>query len=269
MYLFSDFIAWLLRAVIKYRVKVVKANLERCFPDKSPEEITAYTKAFYLNLADITLESIKGNSLSAKELVKRYQYKNPEKLREYAEKNIDLLLISSHYTNWEWMSLVWASQMKAKSHAIYKPLSNKPLDNFLKRIREKKGMDMLDMHDAGKTIKEIRGKGGPNIFIFISDQSPAAIHKAHWVDFFGIKTAFLHGLSQFAKVFNLPVFYYDVQRVKRGYYEVSFKLLTDEPRILQSEEITALFAQNLEAVIRKYPPTWLWSHKRWKHVFRD
>ena len=269
MYLFSDFVAWFLRVVIKYRVKVVKSNLERCFPEKSEEEIQAYIRAFYINLSDITLESIKGNSMSANELLKRYKYNNPELLRAYAEKNIDLLLISSHYTNWEWMSLVWAAQMKAKSYAVYKPLSNKPLDNFLKRIREKMGMDMIDMNDAGKTIKDIRAKGGPSIFIFISDQSPAAVHKAHWVDFFNTKTAFIHGLSQFARIFNLPVFFYDVQRVKRGYYEVNFSLLTEEPKNLRNEEITALYAQKLEAVIKNYPPNWLWSHKRWKHKFQS
>ena len=267
MYKISDFVAWLLRVVIKYRVHVVRSNIEMCFPERSWEEIDEIVKACYLNLADITLESIKGNSMSASDFNERYTYKNPELINAYADKNIDLILISSHYTNWEWMSLAWKLKLKAHSYALYKPLSNKVLDNYLKKIRERMGMPMIDMNGAGATIKEIRSAYSPNAFIFIADQSPGSIHKAHWVDFFNIKTAFIHGPSQFTRVLNLPLIFYYTKRLKRGYYEVEFTLLAEEPKQLGALEITQIFAKKLEEVIRSYPPDWLWSHKRWKHKY--
>lgn len=267
MYKISDFVAWFLRSVIKYRYQVVKSNIELCFPEKDQEEIERIIKACYRNLSDITLESIKGNSMSAKEFNARYTYKNPELINDYADKHIDIILISPHYTNWEWMSLAWKLKLKAKSYALYKPLSNKVLDEYLKKIRERMGMDMIDMHGAGASIKEIRANYTPNAFIFIADQSPAAVHKAHWVDFFNVKTAFIHGPSQFTRVLNLPLIFYYTKRIRRGYYEVEFSLLSEEPKLLKAEEITQLFATKLEEIIRTYPPDWLWSHKRWKHKF--
>jgi len=65
-------------------------------------------------------------------------------------------------------------------------------------------------------------------------------------------------------LYNLPVFYIDIQRVKRGFYEVKLSLLSDEPRELSEGEITRKYAQKLEEIIIKKPQDWLWSHRRWK-----
>jgi KDO2-lipid IV(A) lauroyltransferase len=97
-----------------------------------------------------------------------------------------------------------------------------------------------------------------------ADQSPRNKEKAVWVDFLGRDTAFLHGPEKYASLYNYPVFYADIKRVKRGYYTLNLSILADDPASLNEGEITKRFAAKLESIIREDPGNWLWSHKRWK-----
>ena len=67
-----------------------------------------------------------------------------------------------------------------------------------------------------------------------------------------------------ANTYNLPVIYYTVNKVQRGYYELEFKLLCSEPLSLPYGELTEKYVNFLEKDILKEPSQWIWSHKRWK-----
>lgn len=56
----------------------------------------------------------------------------------------------------------------------------------------------------------------------------------------------------------------DIQRVARGYYEVSLEELTDGTENLSEGVLTERYMQKLETIIKVKPNDWLWSHKRWK-----
>jgi KDO2-lipid IV(A) lauroyltransferase len=78
MYAFSDVIYFLLYYVAGYRRKVVLDNLSSSFPEKSAAQINRLMKKFYHHLCDISLESLKGFTMSPEELVKRHHILNPE-----------------------------------------------------------------------------------------------------------------------------------------------------------------------------------------------
>ena len=65
---------------------------------------------------------------------------------------------------------------------------------------------------------------------------------------------------------NNVVFYVDIQRPRRGYYTITFRLITDEPNRLPEFEITRRFFQMLEESIRRDPVPYLWTHNRWKRT---
>ena len=100
-------------------------------------------------------------------------------------------------------------------------------------------------------------------YAFISDQSTWS-DKAHWVTFLGQDTACPPGVDKYARALNAPVFYLNTQRVKRGYYEVTFELIAENPASLPAEEVTKRFMARLETLLHEKPEDWLWSHKRWK-----
>mgnify|MGYP006406595069 FL=1 len=58
-YKISDGVYLLLYYVIGYRKKMVLANLKRCFPEKSEEELLLIRKKFYKHMCDLFLEMIK------------------------------------------------------------------------------------------------------------------------------------------------------------------------------------------------------------------
>ena len=68
-----------------------------------------------------------------------------------------------------------------------------------------------------------------------------------------------------AKKYNIPVLYYEVNKVKRGFYEVTFRHITDTPNDTQHGEIVEKYVRMLEQTIKQQPEYWLWSHRRWKH----
>ncbi len=59
LYCISDALAWLLHSVVRYRRKVVDANLRSSFPDKTDAEIRLITRRFYRFLSDYFMETVK------------------------------------------------------------------------------------------------------------------------------------------------------------------------------------------------------------------
>ena len=78
-------------------------------------------------------------------------------------------------------------------------------------------------------------------------------------------TAILTGPERIARKLNLPVIFLDTQKVKRGYYTVDMKLITENPKETPENYITERYARLLEKMILRDPAYWLWTHKRWKH----
>ena len=52
--------------------------------------------------------------------------------------------------------------------------------------------------------------------------------------------------------------------MKRGFYELEFKLICEEPLSLEYGGITEKYVHFLEKDILNNPSQWIWSHKRWK-----
>lgn len=263
LYAFSDFMRFILYRIIGYRKKVVKDNLKRCFPDLSSSEMEKVVNLSYKNLTDLIIEGIKGFTISKKEVYKRYKILNPEILDPFQEKGKSVILVLGHYGNWEWGGLSAPIYFHYKEFiTFYKPLSNSYIDRYIKKNRSRTGGRMSPIHKTAITFKQFVDK--PSIFVLVADQSPSNVKKSIWVSFLGQPTAFLHGPEKYATDYNLPVVFVDVQRVKRGYYEIKLNILSENPMNMAPNEITTLYAKKLEEVILKKPENWLWSHKRWK-----
>lgn len=262
LFIFSDFLAFLLMRVFKYRKVVIQENLRRSYPDLGEEEIRRLVKKFYLNLSDITLEGIKAFTMSKKQVVARYKVLNPEILYPYLEAGQGVICTTGHYGNWEWGALSPPLQLPFKFIAFYKPLKNLRFDRFVRKNRSRFGTYLSPIRETTKSFDDNRGL--PVIYLMAADQSPSNRQAAYWVNFLGRDTAFLHGPEKHARTNNYPVFFVSIHRVKRGFYELELTLLVEDPSKLANGEITRLYAEKLESIIGKDPSNWLWSHKRWK-----
>ena len=264
VYLISDILRFVLFDLFGYRKKVIFKNLSICFPEKSEKEIKKIARAFYKNFSDILIESIKGFTMSEQEMLKRYKVINAPVLDKYYDAGKSVISLAAHYTNWEW-GIGIGLETKHKANTIYKPLSNKHLNNYLKKKRERFGMTLISTQQTGRAFIKT---SEPISVLLIADQSPSpdTFSNALWVDFFGQETHCIHGPEAFSKKMNLPVVFYKYNRVKRGFYTLEIIELTDIANELENGVLTKQYMGLLENIIRENPGNWLWSHKRWKYI---
>jgi len=262
LYIFSDFIRIILYHIVGYRKVVISQNLIKTFPHLCKDELRKIVGSTYKNLTDILIEGIKSFTMSRAQINKRHHILNPEILNPYFEQGKSIIAVTGHYANWEWGSLSAGLQTNYKVVAFYKPLSNKWIDKFLRWSRSRFGTSLASIYETSKTFEKYQST--KTIYVMAADQSPANAEKAYWVNFLGRDTAFLHGPEKHAVNNNYPVFYVDIQRVKRGYYQLELSCLVENPQNTTEGEITGKFAKRLETSIKNDPGNWLWSHRRWK-----
>jgi KDO2-lipid IV(A) lauroyltransferase len=263
LYIFSDLMYILLFYIVSYRRKVVKANLSSSFPEKDEQEIYLLTKKYYHHLCDISLESLKGFSMSPGEIVRRHYILNPELADYYFERGLSVITVPGHYNNWEWGAMSPGLQLKYPIVGFYKPMSNKLVDAFVRNHRARFNTRLAGLRDTASTFCELETL--PHAYIMAADQCPSNRKECYWIQFLHHDTAWLHGPEKYARKYNIPVIYVDIQKIKRGFYELKLIVLAENPATLPDGEITRLYAKHLEKTILHEPAYWLWSHKRWKY----
>lgn len=262
LYLVSDVLYLIVGKLIKYRKPLITKNLKNSFPEKNENEIKNIQRFFYKHFLDLIVESLKGFTISKKEINRKIKLKNPDLVNEMAQKSQNIILIGGHYNNWEMSAQKMPLECEHELFAIYKPLSNKFFDKKIKNSREKFGLRMISMKETKNYFQKNNEK--PRAIIFGSDQSPSSTKNAHWLNFLNQESGFLFGAEKYAKEFNWPVVYVSIQKIQRGTYEVSFQLITEKPKEEPNGKIIQDFANLLEIDINRNPPYWLWTHNRWK-----
>lgn len=263
LYLFSDIIYLILYYIVGYRKKVVMKNLCNSFPEKSNKEHNAIAKEYYKHMADLFVEIIKYGNISKKEINKRCRLVNPEFLKENDIENRSVICVIAHYGNWEWVTHI-SSEINHTVLAVYKPLHNKTMDGYFKKIREKFGQKTVPMKSVLRTLVAHSNKGDVIAVGLVSDQIPVFTKQAHWMPFLNQDTSVFLGAEKIAKMNNLPILFIKVNKVKRGYYEMRFELVEENPRNTPKFEITERYTHMIEQMIKDAPPYWMWSHNRWK-----
>lgn len=263
-YKLSDFLSFFLYHVVRYRRRVVYRNLKLCFPEKQDKEIREIARKTYTNLSDLMVEAIKGFSMDFEDISKRYRIVNPEILNPYYDQGKSVIIFLNHFGNWEWARFCSKLGFRYNIIVFYKPLTNKYNDQFLRETRVDMGMGMVSFYDIQKTLDELKNER--YMYILVGDQNPSNLKKAIRAKFFGIDTACVHGPEKYAVQTGYPVIFANVQRVKRGCYELTAKLLFEDARGTAPGEVTQVYMNELESMIRSAPQNWLWSHKRWKEL---
>ena len=266
-YVLSDLLFWLLYGVVGYRKAVIRKNLRESFPEKSEEELRKIARGYYHFFCDYIVETIKMMTISKENIRRRLTFKGTELVDEIVESGQSCAVYLGHLCNWEWVTSLplWVTP-KAQCGQIYHPLENKEFDRLFLYSRQRFGATCIAMQDTLREIVNYRSKNQPVVIGYISDQVPFWTNIHHWVDFLHHDTPVLTGTERIAKKVNHAVFFLDVHRVRRGYYEAEFKLITREPQKMDEFEITDIYFKLLEESIRRAPEFWLWSHNRWKRT---
>lgn len=266
LYVLSDLLYPFIYYVIGYRKKVVRRNLTLSFPDKSLKEILRVEKKFYHYFCDLMLETIWQMHASKSEMKKRITFENPELVIAHGKEGRSVMLMTAHYCNWEWTSVACLYlPADFNAYPVYQKLQNKHFDKLMFDLRSRYGAKNLEKDDLVRTMLTMRKENVQGLFVMVSDQSPMSRFIRYRMNFLHQDTPVFLGTEQLAKKYNYPVYYMDIQRVKRGYYHAVVRPIAVSPTQTGEYEITTAFMQQLEENIRQRPEFWLWSHNRWKH----
>jgi KDO2-lipid IV(A) lauroyltransferase len=263
LYRISDLLFVIVYYVIPYRKKVVINNLKTSFPEKSKEEIEKIAHGFFGHFCDFLVEIIKVISISGRRLDKRVKWLNPEIIDELYQKQRSVAFVSAHYNNWEMMNRLPA-KIRHKCMIIYRPLKSKISGRISSYTREKFGAIMIPMDNIFREALKSHSEKQLFSVWFLADQRPPRASR-FWTMFLNHETAFFEGTEKISRKLGMAVVFMNVQKVKRGFYEVTFEKLFDNAAGTHENEVTLACVKKVEDEILKAPEFWLWSHKRFKH----
>lgn len=248
--------------VLRFRRTVAQENLANSFPDKSRPERARIEKAAYRHLADVLAEILKATTMSAEDLGQRVRLTNPDLLYKYLDTGKNVIVLTSHFCNWEWALLACTLHLKYPFHAVYKPMHIPFWNRFMLHLRSRFGGVLFPAKEILGNVREHRGI--LRIIGLVADQTPKKSDKKVWVDFLCQKTAFYRGPGTIARSTGYPVVSLNMTKLSRGHYEIRFEELVDTESRIGAPEIVSRYARSIEQQIRDHPQYWFWTHRRWK-----
>ncbi|MDD3721855.1 MAG: lipid A biosynthesis acyltransferase [Lutibacter sp.] len=264
LYAISDVVYLMVYYLIGYRKKVVFNNLKLVFPEKSDKEIMEISKKFYHHFVDIFIEMIKSFTISKEELNKRYVYNNIDLLNELYKDGKSLILVFGHYANWEW--IIGLTQfIDYKGYAAFTKINNKYFNRKILNSRQRFGVQLKPTSKIVREIDRNHKKNIQAIYGLLSDQSPQLSKTFYWSEFLGIKVPIHTGAEMLAKKYDLNIAFVNIKKVKRGFYESTFSLITNDASKYPDFELTNCYLEKTENQIRTQPEYYFWTHKRFKH----
>lgn len=191
-----------------------------------------------------------------------------------------VILITGHSGNWEVMGYTLAL-LGVRVHAIYRPLDLKPLDRWVRRTRERRGLQLVDkfgaVHAVPKLMEEKRAVA------FVADQN--AGDRGVFVPFFGRLTSTYKSIGLIALKHNAVIVSGGAHRVgwdgspadralgrSVGANDLRFRVMVDdvfgpEEYLAQPDPLyylTARYRRSIENLVRAEPSQYLWMHRIWK-----
>ena len=265
LHLCADLVWPVLFYLIRYRRKVVDQNLQIAFPEMLPKQRSRLARKFYRGFVDTAVETIKALDMPAQEFTRRVKMIDGHILTNAMQNRTQPVIVTTlHMGNWEWMLHAVALHFNTIIDPVYKPLHSEKSELFIQALRDRFGGKSLKMADTARNVMRHRKRF--RLISMVADQAPSGSERAHWIELFGRVTGFYTGAETLARATNIPLVFAYCRRVKRGYYEVTFKELAPQPieRQAQGNPITEHYRNLVEEAVRRQPEDWLWSNRRFK-----
>ncbi len=273
--IYAPIVYFFMYHVIRYRVKVVDSNLERCLPELSDVDRRVIRRRFYVYLSEIIISTLslaresswldaypRGRNEGDSEAVDR------EGTMEHLRKRLDgktAIVFTAHYGLWEYIQF-FPKFSDITSIGVYHPLGNKVFDALFKRLRKRHKTFTVPAKESVRfTIRHGKEyEGEVYILGLIADQNPPLLPDTQWYNFLGEETIFFDGGEKIALRLGVPVYYMYQVRHSAGHYELRYKDIWDGEESVEPHEITRRYVRHLDTTIRQNPELWLWSHRRFK-----
>ncbi len=254
--------------MVRYRRDICADNIRSSFPEMTDEEVERTSRRFYSLLADYFVETVKLGAMGRDEMMRRMKFENIDEVNADLRAGRNVSVFLGHIFNWEWVSTMplWLDTATgARPCQIYHPLDNIAADQVFGALRTRFGATNLSMAEAPKALLEMQRDGTTTITGYIADQTPPGNSLHHWLNFLHHDTAVFMGAEKISRKLHAAAYYIDMRSPARGEYVARFVKMTPDATGETPGELTQRYFSMLEDSIRRDPPRWLWTHRRWKH----
>ena len=249
----------------KYR-NITLNNLRLAFAgEKDEREIKRIARDVFRNLGRTAAECLslrKFDREAVKRLIVEEDYRP---LKEILSKGKGLIIIGSHYGNWE-MSSIGGVAVGLDVTVIARRIYYPPYNKFLVTLREGKGVKTLYRDEKGVLRKSLNILKSNGVLGVVPDQDVDSIDGV-FVNFFGKPAYTPTGPVVMAMLSGTPMLPTFMMR-ENG----RFRLFAGEPIYVENSgdkeqdiiRYTQKWSDIVEKYIRMYPSQWVWMHRRWK-----
>jgi KDO2-lipid IV(A) lauroyltransferase len=263
LYAISDFLFFVTYYLVRYRRRLVRKNLRNSFPEKSDSELKDIERTFYKNLCDYAVETLKLLTIGKAELSARMQFNHGNFLDQFTEKKQSIIFLASHQFNWEWMLVSASVSFPMAIDFVYQPVNSKFFDNLALQSRTRFGAHAIQRDEVAREL--VKRKSILRGTAIVADQYPGyKKDKKFSINFLNQETVFFLGTNNIAVLSQYPVVYYSIRKIKRGYYEALPHLVAMPPFDKSGTTVIENYVKVTQQSIQNDPPSWLWSHNRWK-----
>jgi len=244
--------------------KVARHNLRMAFGDeKSDREIDRIIKGVFRNIGQTGVEFFRIPSLTYEEVLEIITPEYRERLDKCLEDGRGIVLLASHFGNWELMAAAGAVA-GYKISAVARPLDNPDLEKAVTGIRESSGLTILPRRTSALAV--VRRLKRNEIVGILADQNTRIQNV--FVDFFGIKAATTVGPALLALKTGAHLVPAFMIREAPGRHRLIIEEPIEPVRTGDEEADVVATTQKcvdiLEKYVREYPSQWFWVHRRWR-----
>ncbi len=253
--------------------KIALINLRFAFGDeKTDKEIYTIAHDHFRQLGMNGHEWIRLKGLTPGRLNKVLEFvqvEGEEHIIAARKKNRSVVLLGSHFGNWEYCHLYYAGKIN-RLNFIVRKLDNPLLEQERSYYNEKYNVNILykenGLRPAVKNLKK-----GEDLVIFADRK--AGIREGIPALFFGKKTSTIPLIAALVKKYKFPIVPMFITRCDDlvhhriiFYPEINTDNVSDEDFI---DTVTQLQNDAIEKAIRQFPDHWLWIHRKWKCYHSD
>lgn len=246
--------------LLKRRRRVVRINLQLCFPALDPEAIEALVDGHFEALGLGLFEALQCWFVSDARLRPYIEVVGIEHLDAAQAGGRGVLLLTGHFTTLE-LAARAVCMTTRPFHAMYRPANNPFIDWWMRRMRElRSGLAALPKDDLRALIRALRAGGA----IWYGPDQTLEVPGAAFVPFFGVPTLTLTATSRLAEMGRASVVPFFPERIGGRYRITLLPALENFPSgddVADARRVNAL----LEDAIRKCPEQYFWTHRRFKH----
>lgn len=248
----------LMQPFMRSRAKVVRRNLELCFPEMSDVEREYLVKKILKNTGMMMIETAISWWASDRQLRRRVTYEGLEHLEAAKAKGKGVILLTGHFTSMEIGGRLIMLQTPA--YVMFRHLKN-PLFNAVmmrSRIYHSEGIVMRD--DVRAMLRALR----KNKVVWYAPDQDFGPRNSIFAKFFGVTAATIPATARMVKMTGAEVVPFVPKRNSDGSYHIqifpAWEAYPSGDDIVDAQRINDW----IESQIRQMPEQYFWLHRRFK-----